>query len=52
MQTLTHRAPKANAEKQVSKTIKGCLCILAWMGRGVGGGGGEKGRGMVTDRQT
>lgn len=44
MQTLTYRAPRANAEKQVSKTIKGCLCILAWMGRGEGGG--EKGGGV------
>lgn len=46
MQTLTVMCSKTNTEKQVSKTIKGCLCILAWK-RGGGEGGG-----MVTDRQT
>lgn len=38
MQTLKVMCSKTNTEKQVSKTIKGCLCILAWKG---GGGEGD-----------
>lgn len=37
MQTLTVMCAKTNTEKQVSETIKGGLCILAWAGREAAG---------------
>lgn len=44
---------KTNTEKQVSKTIKGCLCTLAWSWREVvaaaAAAGGEE---TVTDGRT